>query len=94
MVASTLRVSSTAKVFDCSVATIWNIINRNELAVLRQGGLTLVVQDWGPNPPPRAGRAPSITELLREKVITPDDKRRMPAGAVHKGRPRLRPSAE
>jgi hypothetical protein len=92
MAASTLRVSNAAKVFDWSVATIWNIINRNELAVLRKGGLTLVVQDWGADPPPREGRAPSIAELLREKVIAPDDKRRMPAG-VHKGRPRLQPSA-
>jgi hypothetical protein len=93
MAASALRVSSAAKVLDCSVATIWNIINRNELAALRQGGLTLVVQDWGPDTPPREGRAPSIAELLREKVIASEDKRRMPKG-VHHGRPRRRPSAE
>jgi hypothetical protein len=87
MAASALRVSTAAKALDCSVATIWNIINRKELAALRQGGLTLVVQDWGENAPPREGRAPSIAELLREKVIKPDDRRRMPEG-VHRGRPR------
>jgi len=93
MGASALRVSTAAKLLDCSVATIWNIINRKELAALRQGGLTLIVQDWGENPPPREGRAPSIAELLREKVLAPADKRRMPEGR-HRGRQRLQRPAD
>jgi hypothetical protein len=83
------RVPRTAEILDCSVATVWNKLNRNEIAVFRDGGITRVIVDWLGEPPPRDGRAPSLKEYIEERIANPAGKRII-ANAVHRGRPRKR----
>jgi hypothetical protein len=91
---STKSVTEFAKALQCCNATAWAIIGRDEVATIKLHGLTRVVDTWGDNAPPRPGRRPSIEELVWELALgEKQPKRRMPEG-VHKGRPRLQPSAE
>jgi hypothetical protein len=71
---------------------MWDLIHAEKIAVARHGGLTLVIQEWGDNPPPREGRPPSISEFLRENLST-NPIRITPEG-VHRGRPRKDSPAE
>jgi hypothetical protein len=62
-----------------------------KVAAVVVDGITRVIESWGENPPPRAGRPPSIEELLREAVVGPKPPKRVIPGAVHRGRPRKTP---
>jgi hypothetical protein len=70
-----------------SPAWAWGFVRDEKIASVRVEGLTLVVEDWGENAPPREGRPPSITELLIEGLTKKPAKRTIP-NAVHRGRPR------
>lgn len=89
----TIRAREAAEALNVSPATIWNKINRGELAFFRDGGLTLIVNDWPGEPPAREGRAPSIREYINEGLArmtaNPQPKKAVPEG-VHRGRPRKR----
>jgi hypothetical protein len=65
------------------------MIKAGRLLVVRDAGTTMVIANFPGTAPPREGRAPTIHELLVERMGKPSVKA-LPEG-VHRGRPRLRP---
>jgi len=82
-------VPRTAEMLDCSNATVWNKLNRDEIEFFRDGGITRVVVDWIGEPPAREGRRPSLKEYIGERIAeTAASQKRVIPNAVHRGRPR------
>jgi hypothetical protein len=73
------------------VSTWINRAKTGEVATTRIGGRRFIVVNWGGKAPPRDGRPPSLAELIRENLVTPETPlKAMPKG-VHRGRPRKHP---
>jgi len=85
---TTRRVPEAARNHRVSNATAWKWVKNNAVAWLTIDGTTLLIEDWGENPPPRENRPPSLNERLLEAALGPKPPRRpMPRGR-HAGRPR------
>jgi hypothetical protein len=88
-----MRGPAFAKMMSASNSWAWGFVNDEKIASVKLDGITLVIESWGTDVPPRAGRPPSVTELIKEALTEKPEKRVIP-NAIHRGRPRKIASAE